>query len=62
MRNYIAKIENHQSIIYLANDSIDAIKWANVLKRDVYGQESKLVSIWDCDEQKQVDLSSLKVS
>ena len=38
MINYIAKIKDHQSIIYLANDVKDAIEWANILKKELYGE------------------------
>lgn len=45
MKNYIAKIKNHQSIIYLADNVKDAIEWANILKKEIYG-ECELVEIW----------------
>lgn len=61
MHTYIAKIENHQSIIYFANDDPkDAIEWAIALKRRIYGEDSKLLSIWNHDDNKQVDLQSVK--
>lgn len=57
MKTYIAKIKNHQSIIYLANDdSKDAIEWAIALKREIYGEDSELVSIWNHDDNKPVEM------
>ena len=45
MISYIAKIKDHQSIIYMANDVKDAIEWANILKKEIYG-ECELKEIW----------------
>ena len=57
MKTYIAKIKDHQSIIYMANDDTkDAIEWAIALKRGMYGEESELVSIWNHDDNKKVEV------
>ena len=56
MKTYIAKIKDHQSIIYMARDAKDAIEWAKALKREMYGEKSELVSIWDHDDNKQVEV------
>lgn len=58
MKQYIAKVNNHQSIIYLANDDKDAIKWANDLKRELYGENSELTSIWNHDEKRQIEVET----
>lgn len=55
MQHYIAKIKNHQSIIYLANNDKDAIEWANILKKEIYG-ECTLISIWNHKEQKEIKI------
>lgn len=56
MNTYIAKIKNHRSIIYLASDSKDTIKWAIALKCDIYGEDSELVSIWNHNENKYIEI------
>lgn len=45
MQNYIAKIKDQQSIIFLANDIKDALEWANHLKKELYG-ECELLEMW----------------
>lgn len=55
MKTYIARIKYHQSIIYLASDDKDAIKWANDLKKEIYGEDSKLDCIWNHDDNKKVE-------
>lgn len=56
MKNYIAKIKNHQSIIFLASDNKDAIKWAKDLKNKIYGKDSELTAIWNHEENKYVEI------
>lgn len=56
MKNYIAKIKDHQSIIYLADNDQEAITWANELKRDIYGENSELISIWNHDDNKKIEV------
>ena len=58
MDTYIAKIKNHQSIIYLATDAKDAIEWAIALKRGMYGDDSELVSIWNHDANEFIELKN----
>lgn len=55
MKTYIAKIKEKQSIIFLADDDKDAIKWANDLKREIYG-ECELISIWNHEENKEIKI------
>lgn len=60
MNNYIAKIKDHQSIIFLAEDVKDALEWANILKKELYG-ECELTELWTSGKRVfyQVDLSEV---